>query len=129
VPGRADTATDAAKTAGERTDAVDTFNALGGVLGTAIGETLGYVLTAAWTVLVIMALRERGLIGTVRTILGYAATVLIILGVLAALGAPGADIAVFVGYILWSIWLIALGVTLLRTTRAATGRPVASVAL
>jgi hypothetical protein len=87
------------------------------------------VLTAAWTVLVIMALRERGLIGSLRTILGYAAAVLIVLGVLAAIGAPGADVAVFVGYILWSIWLIALGVTLLRTTRAATGQPVASVAL
>jgi hypothetical protein len=74
-----------------------------------------------------MALRERGLIGTVRTILGYAAAVLIVLGVLAALGAPGADVAVFVGYILWSVWLIALGVTLLRTTRATTGQPVARV--
>jgi hypothetical protein len=129
VPGLADTATDAAKTAGQRTDAVDTFNALGGVLGTAVGETLGYVLTAAWTVLVIMALRERGLIGTVRTILGSAAAVLIVLGVLAALGAPGADVAVFVGYILWSVWLIALGVTLLRTTRATSGQAVARVAL
>ena len=127
VPGLADTATDAAKAAGERTDAVDTFNALGGILGTAIGETLGYLLTAAWTVLVIVALRERGLIGTVRTILGYAAAVLIVLGVLAALGAPGADVAVFVGYILWSFWLIALGVTLLRKTRATTGQPVARV--
>ena len=38
VPGLADTATDAAKTAGQRTDAVDTFNALGGVLGPRLGR-------------------------------------------------------------------------------------------
>jgi hypothetical protein len=128
VPGLADTATDAAKSASERDDAVDTFNLLGDVLGTAIGETLGYALTATWTVLLLIALRERGLIGRVLNILGFGAAVLIAIGVLVPLDAPGADLAVFVGYILWSVWLIALGVILLRTSRIATRRPAARAA-
>ncbi len=122
VPGLADTATDATKTAADRADAVDTFTTLGDVLGSAIGETLGYALTATWTVLIIKAIRERQLIRRVMTILGCGAAVLIVLGVLVPLDAPGSDIAVFVGYILWSIWLIALGVILLRTSRTATTR-------
>jgi hypothetical protein len=128
VPGLADTATDAAKTAAERADAVDTFNVLGDVLGRAIGETLGYALTAAWTILIIKALRERQLIGRVLTILGLGAAALIALGVLVPLDAPGADIANFVGYILWSIWLIALGVILLRASRTTTAQPVTGTA-
>jgi hypothetical protein len=109
VPGLADTAT----------DAVDTFNTLGDVLGSAIGETLGYALTAAWTVLIVNALRERQFIGRVMTVLGLGAAVLIALGVLVPLDAPGADAANFGGYILWSVWLIALGVILLRLSRTA----------
>jgi hypothetical protein len=128
VPGLADTATDAAKTAAERADAVDTFDTLNDVLGGAIGETLGYALTATWTVLIINALRERPLIGRVMTILGLSAAVLIALGVLVPLDAPGADAANFLGYILWSIWLIALGVILLRVARNRTGQRFAAAA-
>jgi hypothetical protein len=119
VPGLADTATDAAKSAADRSDAIDTFNTLNDVLGSAIGETLGYALTAAWTVLIINALRDRQFIGRVMTILGIGAAVLIAIGVLIPLDAPGADIANFVGYVLWSIWLIALGVILLRASRTS----------
>jgi hypothetical protein len=128
VPGLADTATDAAKSAAERADAVDTFDTLNDVLGKAIGETLGYALTATWTVLIIKALRERAFIGRVMTFLGLAAAVLIALGVLVPLDAPGADAANFVGYILWSIWLVALGVILLRVSRTTTRPPVANAA-
>jgi len=127
VPGLADTATDAANTVAQRADAVDTFDTLGDVLGVAIGETLGYALTATWTVLVILALRDAHLVGRVMTILGFGAAGLIALGVLIPLDAPGADVANFGGYILWSLWLIALGVTLLRSSRTSnrlvTGSP------
>jgi Domain of unknown function (DUF4386) len=123
VPGLADTATDMTKTAAERSDAVDTFNTLGDVLGTALGETCGYALTATWTVLIIIALRDRELIGSVRAILGYGAAGLIALGVLVPLDVPGADIANFAGYVIWSLWLIALGVTLIRASRTATSQP------
>jgi hypothetical protein len=128
VPGLADTATDATNSVAERADAVDTFETLGDVLGSAIGETLGYALTAAWTVLIIKALSERQLVGRVLTVLGMGAAVLIALGVLVPLDAPGADVAVFLGYILWSVFLIALGVILLRAGRTPADRPVATAA-
>ena len=102
VPGLAETATDATKTAAERADAVDTFNTLNDVLGTAIGETLGYTLTATWTVLIIKALQERRIIGRFRAIFGFVSAGLIVLGVLVPLDAPGADLANFGGYVLWS---------------------------
>ena len=62
------------------------------------------------------------------TILGFGAAVLIALGVLVPLDAPGADGANFAGYILWSIWLVALGVILLRVARDRTGQPIAAAA-
>ena len=54
VPGYASDAAsgDAAVAAGAR----DAFTTASDILGTAIGETLGYLLTATWTVLVIVAL-------------------------------------------------------------------------
>jgi hypothetical protein len=119
VPGLADTATNAAKTVAQRADAVDTFNTLSDILGKAIGETLGYALTAAWTILIISALRQRQVIGRIMVSLGFGAAVLIALGVFVPLDAPGADAANFGGYILWSIWLVALGVILLRTSHSA----------
>jgi len=128
VPGLADTATDAAKTAAERADAVDTFDTLNDVLGSAIGETVGYALTATWTFLVINPLRERQLIGRVMTILGIGAAVLIALGRSGAARRTGRRCSQLIGYILWSIWLIVLGVTLLRASRTTTARPVSAMA-
>jgi hypothetical protein len=49
--------------------------------------------------------------------------VLIAIGILVPLDAPGADAAVFVGYILWSVWLIALGVILIRCSQTAAAQP------
>jgi hypothetical protein len=47
--------------------------------------------------------------------------VLILAGVLSPLGLPAIDLANFVGYILWSAWLVAFAVLLLRRPR--TGNP------
>jgi hypothetical protein len=76
------------------------------VLGTVVGETLGYLLTATWTVLIISALGSR-LAGHWFSMLGYGAAALIAVGVLVPLHVPGTDFANFVGYILWSIWMLA----------------------
>jgi hypothetical protein len=86
---------------------VDAFETVHTVLGTVIGETCGYLLTATWTLLVISAL-ARHLAGRWFVYLGYAAAALIAVGVLVPLDVPGADFANFVGYILWSIWMLAL---------------------
>ncbi|WP_436492220.1 DUF4386 domain-containing protein [Actinokineospora sp. HUAS TT18] len=77
-----------------------TFRTVSTVLGTIVGETLGYLATAAWTVVVARQFGPR--------LIAIPAAVLILSGVLVPLGVPGTDLANFVGYILWSLWLIAL---------------------
>jgi hypothetical protein len=90
------------------------------LLGTLIGETLGYLLTAAWTLLVLVAL-HRQLAGLWFTVLGGTSAVLILTGVLSPLNVPGIDMANFVGYVLWSLWLVAFAVVLFRRPRATSG--------
>jgi hypothetical protein len=88
------------------------FRTASDILGTAIGETLGYLLTAAWTALVIVALGRR-LAGRWFAVLGFGSAALVVLGVLSPLELPVVDEANFIGYILWSVWLIAFGVAIL----------------
>jgi hypothetical protein len=129
VPGYAADAAggDAAAAAGAR----NSFTTASDILGTAIGETLGYLLTATWTALVVLALARR-FAGRWFSVLGLASAGLVAVGVLSPLDLPVVDTANFFGYILWSVWLIAFGVLILRRERAAAaarstpGRAVAS---
>ena len=89
------------------------------ILGNVIGETFGYLFTAAWTLLVLVAL-HRTLAGRWFTALGAVSAVLILAGVLSPLDLPIIDAANFAGYVLWSIWLVVLAVLLLvRRPRTA----------
>jgi hypothetical protein len=101
----------------------DSFTTASDILGTAIGETLGYLLTATWTILVVVAL-GRAYAGRWFQVLGALSAVLVLTGVLSPLELPGIDAANFFGYVLWSVWLIAFGVVILvherRTTAAHT---------
>ena len=100
----------------EDTDAFETIHT---VLGEVIGETLGYLLTATWTVLIIYALGQR-LAGRWFSYVGFAAAALIALGVLVPLDVPGTDFANFVGYILWSVWLLAFAILIWRRPQLET---------
>jgi hypothetical protein len=94
------------------------FRTASDILGTAIGETVGYALTAAWTVLVVLTL-GRQIAGRWFTVLGGASAALVAVGVISPLGLPVVDEANFIGYVLYSVWLIAFGVVLLvRAPRA-----------
>jgi hypothetical protein len=118
VPGYASDA--ASGDAGVAAAARDSFRTASDILGTGIGETLGYLLTATWTALVIVALNRR-FAGRWFGVLGAASAVLVLVGVLSPLDLPGIDTANFFGYVLWSIWLIAFGVVMVvRERRAAT---------
>jgi len=106
----------------------DSFTTASDILGTAIGETLGYALTATWTVLVIVALGRR-YAGRWFGVLGTVSAALVLVGVLSPLGLPVIDTANFVGYILWSMWLIAFAVVIVvHEHRAATTRPATGAA-
>ncbi|MDA0168872.1 DUF4386 domain-containing protein [Solirubrobacter taibaiensis] len=101
----------------------DSFTTASDILGTAIGETCGYVLTAAWTVLVIVAL-GREYAGRWFQVLGGVSAVLVFVGVFSPLELPVIDTANFFGYVLWSVWLLAFAAVILvrerRSTRSAS---------
>ena len=100
--------------------AVDAFMTAHRILGNLIGETFGYLFTAAWTLLVLRAL-SGVLAGRWFTLLGAVSAVLILAGVLSPLDVPILDQANFIGYIMWSLWLVAFGVLLL-VRRPSAGR-------
>ena len=94
----------------------DSFATAHLILGNIVGETFGYLLTAAWTLLVLAAL-GRSIAGRWFTALGAVSAVLILAGVLSPLDLPGIDVANFAGYVLWSGWLVAFAVLLVRRPR------------
>ena len=119
VPQLAERAADTADPT-SRPAAIADFELASGWLGTILGETVGYALTAGWTLLVLVAL-GRAFGGRWFIALGAMAAGLIALGVLAPLGVPGVDEANFIGYVLWSVWLVALAAVLVRRVRAPVG--------
>jgi MFS family permease len=127
VPFLAGVVTDPAASAADRADATDTFRTLHTVLGQAVGEAGGYALTAAWTVLVIAALPRPRRGGRIIAALGLASAAMILAGLLSPLGVPGADLANFLGYLAWSVWLVALGIAIIRDARFGS-RPRGTVA-
>ena len=98
------------------TSALTAFERAHTLLGTVVGETLGYLLTAAWTALVVVSLGRR-FAGSWFVALGGAAAALVAAGALSPLGIPGVDTANFVGYVLWSVWLIAFAGVLVVHSR------------
>jgi len=108
VPGISEDALDPAR----RASAEDRFELWHTVLGQAIGETLGYALTATFTVLVVIALR-RTVLPAWLALVGYAAAVLIATGVVIPV-VEVAGLTNFVGYVVWCAWLLAVAVVLFR---------------
>jgi hypothetical protein len=94
----------------------DSFDTAHQVLGHLIGETFGYLFTAAWTLLVLAAI-GRTIAGRWFTVLGAVSAVLILAGILSPLNVPGIDLANFAGYVLWSVWLVAFAVVLIRAPK------------
>ena len=81
----------------------------------AVGEHVGYLMTGAWTIIVAAA----GALPLWIAVPGIAIGAMLVLGAFEFVG-PFEDrgwklagVLVPIGYILWSAWLIALGVLLL----------------
>lgn len=120
IPGVSDDATVPALTE----SAHRTFDMLHFWLGTILGETIGYALTATFTVLVVTAFtRNAAITNNTATrwigYLGYVSAGLIATGVVIPLGLGGASITNFVGYVAWCLWLIAMAATLWRSRLAS----------
>lgn len=99
--------------------AADHFETAGRILGTTIGETFGYALTAAWTAMVVTSLGAR-FAGRTFRVVGYVSAGAIVVGVLSPLDLALIDTVNFGGYVLWSVWLVWLAVALLRGRDTAT---------
>ena len=116
VPGISDDALAPAR----RAAAEDRFELLHTILGKVIGETIGYALTATFTILVVVALR-RTVLPTWLAILGVGAAVLIATGVVIPV-VEAASLTNFAGYVAWCVWLLAVAVVLFRVPTDARVR-------
>ena len=103
------------------------FTTASTVLGTVVGETAGYLLSATWTLLVVGGL-GRGYAGRWFHLLGLVSALLVVTGVLAPLNVPFADKSTFVGYVLWSVWLVWFGL-LIAVRRQRSGRSTSQLAV
>jgi hypothetical protein len=109
VPGISEDHLDPAR----RADAEAQFETLHTVLGKIIGETVGYALTATFTVLAVIALR-RTILGRWMALTGLLAAGLIATGIAIPL-VPVASLTNFAGYVVWCVWLLVVAWLLLRT--------------
>jgi len=108
VPGISDDALDPAR----RAAAEDRFEFLHTLLGKVVGETIGYALTAAFTVLAVIAL-SRTILPVWLVWTGYASAALIATGIVIPV-LDAASLTNFAGYVLWCLWLLGVGFLLLK---------------
>jgi hypothetical protein len=118
VPHLAGVATDPTSSAAEQSHAIDLFETFHDLLGGLIGETFGYALTAIWTVALVYGLRHR--FGRWFAPVGMVSAVLVATGLIEKLGVEAAGLTNFVGYIVWSVWIVALGVALIHRPQPGT---------
>ena len=119
VPQLARSARDPAATAATK-DAVDVvFQTLNRYLGVAVGEHLGYLFTGVWTLLVGVAVIQSDVLHAAFGIIGLVLAPLFVVGAMEFVGSfePGgwefAGKLVPIAYIAWSLWLLAMGISLL----------------
>ena len=90
----------------------DTFELLHTWLGEVLGETIGYALTAAFTVCVVRAIAAPRWLGVV----GYASALRSSQRASSSRIVEGFSLTNFAGYVLWCLWLIAMSVVLWRAS-------------
>lgn len=96
--------------------AVSLFDATNAYLGVGVGEHLGYLFTGVWTLLVsALFFGERRILA----VTGMALSFTVMAGMLEPFGVPyTADINA-IGFSLWALWALVLGVMMLVRSRAA----------
>ena len=89
------------------------FQAFHRYVGVAIGEHLGYIFTSLWTILLCIAILQTGLVSPLFGWLGILPALGVLAGVFEETGFQAAGAVNAVSYILWSLWLVALGIAVL----------------
>jgi len=116
VPLLADRYTSAEAAPAARESAVLVFEAAHRYLGVAVGEHLGYLFTAGWTILLGALLFRSGRFSRWLGLLGLVPAAGILIGLLEPAGWDGAGAINAMGYVAWSVWLILLGVALMAAS-------------
>lgn len=127
VPYLAQTYLDPAATASTREAVNVVFQAFHRYAGVAVGEHLGYLFTSAWTILISVAMMRAPMF---RVWLGWAGVVLgagIAVGVLEQAGLEWAGGVNALAYMVWAVWLVVVGVFVVRG-KAAEPKMVAAKA-
>jgi hypothetical protein len=89
------------------------FNAFHLYAGFSIGEHLGYIFTGLWAIFAGFAMLRSSLFRPWLGWIGIVAGPLVIFGSLEGAGIPFAADVNVVGFAVWSLWLIATGISLL----------------
>lgn len=113
VTSLADIYTDPESTQATRDSVAVVFQAFHRYAGVAIGEHLGYIFTNTWTILLCIAIIATDLVNPLFGWLGIVPAIGVLIGVFEETGFKPAGAINAISYILWSVWLIALGIALL----------------
>jgi hypothetical protein len=88
------------------------FQTLHRYAGGAIGENLGYLFTVVWTAIVCTAIIVTGAISAWLGWVGLVPAAAIFIGMFEEAGFKPAAAVSAIGYVLWSLWLVAFGISL-----------------
>jgi len=113
VPTLADIYTDPNSTQATRDSVAVVFQAFHRYAGVAIGEHLGYIFTSSWSILLCIAIVATDVVNPLFGWLGIVPAIGVLMGVFEETGFKAAGAINAISYILWSVWLIALGLALL----------------
>jgi hypothetical protein len=89
------------------------FHAFHQYIGVAVGEHLGYLFTGAWTIVISIMMLTSPIFSSLLAILGIVSAVGILAGLLEPAGWKPAGAINAISYILWSLWLMISGITLI----------------
>ena len=113
VPYLAKTYFEADATQATRDSIAVVFQAFHRYAGVAIGEHLGYLLTSIWTALIALAVTQSQLFNPWLGWIGFLPAIGIFIGLFEEAGFKAAGAINAISYILWSLWLIIIGIVLL----------------
>lgn len=113
VPTLASTYLDPSTSEATRAAIEVTFTAFNQYAGVGVGEHLGYLFTALWTILIALAMPKSKHFSSWLGWMGGVLAVGILLGTLEPAGVPLVGLINVIAYSLWAVWLVILGVRLL----------------
>jgi hypothetical protein len=109
----ADIYTDPQSSQATRDSTAVVFQAFHRYVGVAMGEHLGYIFTSTWTLLLCLSILQTDVVPPLWGWLGIVPAIGILTGVFEETGFKAAGPINAISYILWSLWLVAFGVSLL----------------